>query len=643
MDAADSKDVNSQDARPPTAEEQLSEVFGSYKAEWLRERVFDFFTAPDYLPELMTSRPCVLVGGRGTGKTTVLRGLSYEGQFALTGRDARAIPEWKHYGLYLRVNTNRVMAFSGPEVDDSLWIKLFSHYLNLLLCDQVVRFLAWFRLYTSLEFELEPRRAADISASLHLGSASSIRELAENLTSARLKFEAFINNVADAPRPSLSMQGAPVDALFEAITELSPFKKNKAFFFLVDEYENFQDYQQQVVNTLIKHSGQWYTFKIGVRELGWRMRSTLNQNEQLVSPADYVRINIVERLEGDAFKEFAKSVCNSRLATIRLEDQPIISNIETVLPGLTEDEEAEKLGINEVIRDFESEVAQHATAQSLSGRLTGLQMLLLKSWAETQRISYADVLTQFAHNPEEWHVRFGNYKHALLFAIRRGKRGIRKYYAGWDVFTQLAASNIRYLIELVDQSLVHHLRDGAPLDTPVPPETQTKAAQAVGRKNVSELEGLSVYGAQLTKLVLGLGRVFQVMAAQPFGHAPEVNQFHISDGEESFTVADLPDDVDRLVKSAVMHLALIRFPANKLADEGETRDYDYMIHPVFSAFFVFSHRRKRKMVISASDLIGLVREPQQFIPRILARQNRSADEELPEQVLLFQGYYGRHS
>jgi hypothetical protein len=637
-----SKDVNTQDVIPPTAEEQLSEVFGSYKAEWLRERVFDFFTAPDYLPELMTPRPCVLVGGRGTGKTTVLRGLSYEGQFVLTGRDARRIPDWKHYGIYLRVNTNRVMAFTGSEINEALWIKLFGHYLNLLLCDQVVRFLVWFRLYTSLEFDLEPRRAADIAASLHLGSTSSIRELAENLTSARLKFEAFINNVADSPTPSLSLQGAPVDALFEAITELPPFK-SKAFFFLIDEYENFTNNQQQVVNTLIKHSGQWYTFKIGVRELGWRVRSTLNENEQLISPADYVRINIVERLEGDAFKLFAKSVCNSRLAAIRLQDQPIVSNIETVFPGLTEDEEAEKLGIGEVIQDFKSEIAVHPKVQSLPEELTPLQMMLLKSWAETQKMSYTDVLTDFLNSPHDWRVRFGNYKHALLFAIRRGKRGIRKYYAGWDVFTQIAASNIRYLIELVDQSLVHHLRDGGSLDAPVAPETQTKAAQAVGRKNVSELEGLSVYGAQLTKLVLGLGRVFQVMAAQPFGHAPEVNQFHISGNEEPIAAISLPDDVDRVVKSAVMHLALIRFPASKLADEGETREYDYMIHPVFSAFFVFSHRRKRKMVISGSELIGLVREPQQFIPKILARQNRSADEELPEQVMLFQGYYGRNS
>jgi AAA+ superfamily predicted ATPase len=92
MDTSDPKNIDDNHRDSSSAEEQLSDVFGSYKAEWLRERVFDYFTAPDYLPELVTARPCVLLGGRGTGKTTVLKGLSYEGQFALSGRNAKTIP-----------------------------------------------------------------------------------------------------------------------------------------------------------------------------------------------------------------------------------------------------------------------------------------------------------------------------------------------------------------------------------------------------------------------------------------------------------------------------------------------------------------------------------------------------------------------
>ena len=80
---------------------EAKNILGLYKAEWLNGRLFDFFNEPEYFKELKTGRPCVLIGGRGTGKTTVLRGLSYHGQFALGEED---IKEWPFYGLYFRVN-----------------------------------------------------------------------------------------------------------------------------------------------------------------------------------------------------------------------------------------------------------------------------------------------------------------------------------------------------------------------------------------------------------------------------------------------------------------------------------------------------------------------------------------------------------
>ena len=46
----------------------LNEVFGAQKAEWLGPLLFDLFEEPSYFTKLTTSRPCFLVGGRGTGK-----------------------------------------------------------------------------------------------------------------------------------------------------------------------------------------------------------------------------------------------------------------------------------------------------------------------------------------------------------------------------------------------------------------------------------------------------------------------------------------------------------------------------------------------------------------------------------------------
>jgi hypothetical protein len=89
-----------------------------------------------------------------------------------------------------------------------------------------------------------------------------------------------------------------------------------------------------------------------------------------------------------------------------------------------------------------------------------------------------------------------------------------------------------------------------------------------------------------------------------------------------------------------MHLALIRSPGNKPGDVGDTKDYDYMIHPIFSPFFVFSYRRKRKMTLRPETVLGLIQRPKQTIRALLNEHNRNVeDEELPEQLMLFERFY----
>lgn len=629
-----------------TPQEQLSKLFGSYKAEWLQERMFDLYTEPSYYPELTDSRPCLLIGGRGTGKTTVLRSMSYEGRFALGSHQVANIPSWEYYGFYYRTDTNRVTAFKGPEISEQRWAKIFAHYVNLVLCDLVLRFLEWYQLLLPQSAMLAAEECSRIAKTLHLGECDTVGALAAAVADAQLKFEAYINNIADAGAEfHLSMQGAPIDLLLADVLKLKQFQ-GKHFFFLLDEYENFEDYQQKVVNTLIKHASQFYTFKIGVKELGWRCRTTLNENEQLNSPADYVRIRIQDKLEDGRFGDFALKVCSDRTARLKI-DSGAVLDLPRLLPTLSVDAEAEILdgpngAAHQVVNTARDDIPNSDRDQY--DRLQLLEKYFLVFWARAQNSTVAGEWHQLKTDEQKWRERYDNYKHALLYTLRRGKAGIRKYYAGWETFVQVSGSNIRYILELVEQVLRHHLDVGGALDQAVPPNIQTQAAIRVGRKNLSELEGLSVHGGQLTKLVLGLGRVFQVMAANLEGHTPEVNQFRLVETSEPKQneggAAWVSTDVEKLLNGAVMHLALLRFPGSKLSDEADTLEYDYMLHPIFSALFVISYRRKRKMAISEELLKGLVLEPKASIRQLLAATDRDLEEALPEQLSLFGAYYG---
>lgn len=481
--------------------EHLSSLFGSYKAEWLQDSIYDLFSEPSYFPELGTERPCILIGGRGSGKTTTLRCLSYQGQHAIMLKRGE-VGKPAFFGFYYRVNRARVTAFAGPELSDLEWDRLFSHYMNLLIAEQWCEFVDWYEKTYGEPTGISSDLVTRVARQFGIAGAISVLSLHERIQIAREDVEIYINNFQEDSRPTLSGAGIPIETIFSGM-QATPAFNGKRFFVMLDEYEGFLDYQQVAINTLIKHSCRSYTFKIGVRDLGWRDRSTRSGGELLVSPADYSRIDISERLRDSAFANFALSVCNTRLAQFTEFREAGLTSVREVLPELTERDEGARLGADQLAAEIRKELKLSARERRQVSALEDLDLILLKRWAEHEDKSLASIVREFLSQPDKWNQRFGNYRYSMLFQIRRGKSGIRKYYAGWNTFVTLAGNNIRYLLELVEQSLLRRIREGEGVG-PVSSENQTLAAQQVGRNRLMELEGLSTEGARLTRLVLGL-------------------------------------------------------------------------------------------------------------------------------------------
>lgn len=613
---------------------RLNELFGSYKAEWLRGKIFKFFARPPYFVALQDNRPCVLQGGRGTGKTTVLRGLSYQGTFALHDEFINNFDKESYIGIYFRANTNHVRAFIGGGLNNDEWIRIFGHYFNLTISWQLIQFLDWHRKKSLHDELLTSQDCKLIARSLHIeGSCDNFDALLDAVELALYDFQGKINNIADGEKPKLTLLGDPIKLITERAISLKQFT-DKIFFILIDEYENFEDYQQQCLNSFLKHCTEFYTVKIGVRELGWRIKHTFNRDELLNDPADYVLINIEKEFaDSKLFNDFAKNVCQQRIE--QLLPPQISYSIESVLPSLSMEDEAQLLDVkNSNLISLYHKLPNNIREQVAD--LSDLYKFFIAHWANTHHISLSEAVSDYIANTKHWDTRYENYKYNMLFKIRkgRGKVGIQKYYVGWPTYLKLANGNIRYVMQLFTKAYEQHLIDNNDITAPISYKNQTLGAQEVGKKNLQELEGLWKNGAKLTKLLLGLGRIFNVLVSVDDGKiAPEITQFVLK--------GEFPDEVNEIVTAAVMHLAFIRLQGNKLGDSTSTRDYMYSIHPIFAPYFVFSYRKKRRMEITGEELIGLISMPKEAIRNLLSKKNIREDNlnELPEQLTLFESYY----
>lgn len=594
---------------------QLDELFGSYKAEWLNERIFHFFAAPSYFTSLKDKRPCVLMGGRGTGKTTVLRGLSYKGQYALNNNDIESFDLNNYIGIYFRCDTNHVHAFDGKGIDNEDWMKIFAHYFNLILTSEILEFIDWHKQLRPEDEVLSEHACHLIATSLHLKlDVYDFRHLIDNLETDMYKFQADINNIADGNMPKLSLAGDPIKIATEQARRLKQFK-NKTFYLLIDEYENLLDSQQQIINTLLKHVPQSYTIKIGVREMGWRVKHTMNPQESVIDPADYVLFNIVNEFTDETpekFESFARDVCQLRIKEL-LGDDGVGFDIEHALGSLPYETEAIKLGVEQT--DMYKEVVRYEQESCVDLDLSPLYKFFIAYWAESHDSTLEDEVSDYLKNTRIWNTRYENYKYSLLFKIRtgRGSGGIQKYYAGWSTFVKLANGNIRYLMELVYRSYYLYLQEGGDLTKPVAADIQTKAARNVGWKNLTELEGTWSSGAQLTRMVQTFGTIFSRLAKEGENSAPETVQFEI-EGERS-------ERTEELLQAGIMNLALVRMPANKQSGRGSVKEFMYSLHPIFAPFFIYSFRRKRKMGLSDAEFLLCVDNPKDAVKAILNKRN----------------------
>jgi hypothetical protein len=137
----------------------------------------------------------------------------------------------------------------------------------------------------------------------------------------------------------------------------------------------------------------------------------------------------------------------------------------------------------------------------------------------------------------------------------------------------------------------------------------------------------------LKRLVLALGKVFFELARAPEGRTPEVTQFILTGNP------DAKARVEGLLREGVSNQAFEVTPRTKATSDAEMRDDEYRLHPIFSPYFEFSYRRKRRISLSAEDLVLVQDSPRRAITNMLKGRVETPAEDLPAQLSFFSSFY----
>src|SRR5689334_23065846 len=102
----------------------IQRAFVKNRAEELGHDVWKHYALPPFFDRLDLAdakKPRLIIGGRGCGKTMLLRYLSHQSAFS---PDRTVIPDsaLSHIGLYWRADTQFASAMGGRGFDEDTWI-----------------------------------------------------------------------------------------------------------------------------------------------------------------------------------------------------------------------------------------------------------------------------------------------------------------------------------------------------------------------------------------------------------------------------------------------------------------------------------------------------------------------------------------
>ena len=264
--------------------------------------------------------PKYILGGKGCGKTHLLRYYSYPLQKLRNGSIRDVVKNDKYIGIYSVLSTIDAGRFQGKGVNQDQWDAIFKFYFELYIGAFMLRILTEF--IVSEEGRIKETEFVKAVAGLFLNridlKSYEFDSLLNYVETQRKLIDLKIENVAfsgDFHDVEINLKsGSLIFGIPEELTRVYDEFHDVEFIYILDEYEKLFDWQKRYINSLVWEKRYPSTFWIGARKYGYTEMSTVT-GEKLKKGSEYIPLFLDEYFQKNEkeYEQFARQLITKRL------------------------------------------------------------------------------------------------------------------------------------------------------------------------------------------------------------------------------------------------------------------------------------------------------------------------------------------
>lgn len=614
------------------------QAFIRNRAEEYGHDVWNSYVLPLYFENLglhEARKSVVIEGGRGCGKTALLRYLSYHSQFS---ENRTSLPDsaFETIGLYLKADTQYFSAFTGAGVDDKRWRYIFEHALCLALAEQITGSISLVNCNSERQQKYGSLESLNFSRAVGGFSGrpvpESFHEFVDWLRSQRQLLARWFRNFDDCAPPEVFPLREFLLALIQEIQSKLLYMEKTVFAVYIDEYENLLDDQQRFLNTLIKSGEPPLIFHIAMKPNGMRTRMTIG-TEAIQEKSDFRKVKLDSELSTDfdlftaelfffilvknGLPESETPIIPHQLQEeaqikVRRTDEKyranVLSEVKRVLPSLRNSEIAAivladtvlyKRWLQLVSDGLNSQQSALRPEQFLNREFPDASIVCAALLSQSTKRA-DEVLGEFNQYLSGQPSRFkeGDWIHhfligTLLLIYLPFRQRPCPLYAGFNAFVSISSTNVRHFLELCHTSIGKFDSSCDFSKFYVPIEDQAKAAFKTSLAFKEEVAGSGDRGNRLLTIVNFLGKLFRLSQGRPSQSEAERTHFCIINDQIS---GDAQDVLNEAIKWSVF----FEEPESKVKGV-RYESSEYVLNPIYAPFFGISYNKGRKLEISGGQ------------------------------------------